>query len=146
MKSLLNLPRNELIKTKSVMSHNIQQMVAKIIYRSISNPTGLTTTDQDLHIQHAHLHDRLRPSATRKAAATIGLHDRRISAQTLRKRLREAHLCSNCPHCLDLTAVRRRYRIEWANGHTRWLLARWSWINISFQCKGQMADSVWVFL
>uniref|UniRef100_A0A9J8DI76 Uncharacterized protein n=1 Tax=Cyprinus carpio carpio TaxID=630221 RepID=A0A9J8DI76_CYPCA len=40
----------------------------------------VTTPAQDLHIQHLHLQDRLRP-ATRTAAATIGLHNQRISAQ-----------------------------------------------------------------
>ncbi len=76
----------------------------------------VTTPAQDLHIQHLHLQDRLRP-ATRTAAATIGLHNQRISAQTVRNRLREAHLHSHRPHRgLDLTAVRRRNRFEWANG------------------------------
>ena len=51
----------------------------------------VTTPAQDLHIQHLHLQDRLRP-ATQTADATAGLHNRRISAQTVRKRLREAHL------------------------------------------------------
>ncbi len=48
----------------------------------------VTTPAQDLHIQHLHLQDRLRP-ATRTAAATIGLHNQRISAQTVRNCLRE---------------------------------------------------------
>ncbi len=73
-----------------------------------------TTPAQDLHIQHLHLQDRLRP-ATRTAAATIGLHNQRISAQTVRNRLRG----------LDLTAVRRRNRLEWANAHIWWRLALW---------------------
>ncbi len=52
--------------------------------------------------------DRLRP-ATRTAAATIGLHNQRISAQTVRHRLREAHLQARRSHRgLDLTAVCRR--------------------------------------
>ncbi len=38
----------------------------------------VTTPAQDLHIQHLHLQDRLRP-ATRTAAATIGLHNRRLA-------------------------------------------------------------------
>ncbi len=68
----------------------------------------VTTPAQDLHIQHLHLQDHLRP-ATRTAAATIGLHNQRISAQTVRNRLREAHLHARRPHRgLDLTAVRRR--------------------------------------
>ncbi len=104
----------------------------------------VTTPARDLHIQHLHLQDRLRP-ATRSAAATIGLHNQRISAQTVRNRLREAHLHARRPHRgLDLTAVRCRNRLEWANAHIRWRLALWisSWMNPSFHCTGQMADSV----
>ncbi len=85
----------------------------------------VTTPAQDLHIQHLHLQDRLRP-ATRTAAATIGLHNQRISEQTVRNRLREAHLHARLPHRgLDLTAVRHRNRLEWANAHIRWRLALW---------------------
>ncbi|KAL0159677.1 hypothetical protein M9458_043402 [Cirrhinus mrigala] len=84
-----------------------------------------TTPAQDLHIQHLHLQDHLRP-ATRTAAATIGLHNQRISAQTVRNHLREAHLHARCPHRgLDLTAVRHRNRLEWANAHICWCLALW---------------------
>ncbi len=55
----------------------------------------VTTPAQDLHIQHLHLQDHLRPD-TRTAAATIGLHNQIIFAQTVRHRLREAHLsCSS---------------------------------------------------
>ncbi len=33
---------------------------------------------------------------------------------------------ARCPHRgLDLTAVRRRNRLEWANAHIRWRLVRW---------------------
>ncbi len=85
----------------------------------------VTTPAQDLHSQHLHLQDRLRP-ATRTAAATIGLHNQRISAQTVRNRLREAHLHARLPHQgLDLTAVRCLNRFEWANAHIRWRLALW---------------------
>uniref|UniRef100_A0A3P9KLZ0 Tc1-like transposase DDE domain-containing protein n=1 Tax=Oryzias latipes TaxID=8090 RepID=A0A3P9KLZ0_ORYLA len=81
----------------------------------------VTTPPQDLHIQHVHLQDRLRP-----AAETIGLHNHRISAQTVRNRLREAHLHARRPHRgLDLTPVCRRNRLEWANAHMRWCLACW---------------------
>uniref|UniRef100_A0A8C1QEB9 Tc1-like transposase DDE domain-containing protein n=1 Tax=Cyprinus carpio TaxID=7962 RepID=A0A8C1QEB9_CYPCA len=85
----------------------------------------VTTPAQDLHIQHLHLQDRLRP-APRTAAATIGLHNQRISAQTVRNRLREAHLHARRPHQgLDLTAVRCHNWLEWANAHIRWHLALW---------------------
>ncbi len=85
----------------------------------------VTTPAQDLHIQHLHLQDHLRP-ATWTAAATIGLHNQRISAQTVRNRLREAHLHARRPHLgLDLTAVHHRNRLEWANAHIRWRVALW---------------------
>ncbi len=85
----------------------------------------VTTPAQDLHIQHLHLQDRLRP-ATRTTAATIGLHNQRISTQTVRNCLREAHLHAHHPHRgLDLTAVRHHNRLEWANAHIRWRLALW---------------------
>ncbi len=85
----------------------------------------VTTPAQDLHIQHLHLQDRLRP-ATWTAAATIGLYNQIISVQTARNRLREAHLHDRRPHRgLDLTAVRHRNRLEWANPHIRWRLVLW---------------------
>ena len=38
----------------------------------------------------------------------------------------EAHLHARRPHQgLDLTAVRRRNRLQWATAHLRWPLARW---------------------
>ncbi len=83
----------------------------------------VTSPAQDLYIQHLHLQDRLRP-ATQTAAATIGLHNQIISAQTVRNCLRDLH--ARRPHQgLDLTAVRRRNRLEWANTHIRWYLALW---------------------
>ncbi len=83
------------------------------------------TPAQDLHIQHLHLQDRPRP-ATRTAAATIGLHNQRFSAQTVRNRLREADLHARRPHRgLDLTAVCHRNRLEWANAHIQWRLELW---------------------
>ncbi len=79
----------------------------------------VTTPAQDLHIQHLHLQDCLRP-ATRTAAATIGFHNQIISAQTVINCLRKAHLHSRHPHRgPDLTAFRRRNRLQWANAHIR---------------------------
>ncbi|KAL0191014.1 hypothetical protein M9458_013712, partial [Cirrhinus mrigala] len=88
--------------------------------RSHNRRPRVTTPAQDLQIQHL-----LRP-ATRTAAATIGLHNQRISAQTVRNCLRKAHLHARRPHRdLGLTAVRRCNRLEWANAHIRWCLALW---------------------
>ncbi len=107
----------------------------------------VTTLAQDLHIQHLHLQDRLRP-ATQTAAATIGLHNQIISAQTVRNHLREAHLHARHPHQgLDLTAVRRRNRLEWANAHIRWRLALWRGVLFTDESRFSLyradADSVY---
>ncbi len=84
----------------------------------LHNPRpSVITPAQDLHIQHLHLQDHLRP-ATRTAAAIICLHNQIISAQTVRNRLREAHLHARRPHRgLDLTAVHCRNQLECANAH-----------------------------
>uniref|UniRef100_A0AAR2LXE6 Transposase Tc1-like domain-containing protein n=1 Tax=Pygocentrus nattereri TaxID=42514 RepID=A0AAR2LXE6_PYGNA len=64
--------------------------------------------DRYLRLCHIYLQDRLRP-ATWTATATIGLHNQRISAQTVRNHPREAHLHAHHPHRgLHLTAVCRR--------------------------------------
>ncbi len=85
----------------------------------------VTTPTHDLHIQHLHLQNRLRP-ATRTATATIGLHNQIISAQTVRNHPREAHLHACRPHRgLDLTVVCHRNWLEWANAHIRWRLVLW---------------------
>ncbi len=107
----------------------------------------ITTPAQDLHIQHLHLQDRLRPF-TQTAAATIGLHNQIISAQTVRNHLREAHLHARCPHQgLDLTAVRRRNDLI---GQMLTFDGVWhfgevfsSRINPGFHCTGQMTNSVY---
>ncbi len=113
----------------------------------------VTTPAQDLHIQHLHLQDRLRP-ATRTAAATIGLNNQIISAQTVRNRLREAHLHARHSHRgLDLTAV--VVVVTDLSGQMLTFDGVWNFgkvfslqMNPGFHCTGQMADSmygvVWV--
>ncbi len=114
----------------NLMFNSLPYAVSKGVSENLAvHPTSLTnrrprvtTPAQDIHIQHLHLQDRLRP-ATRTAAATIGLNNQRISAQTvINTHLREAHLHAHRPHQgLDLTAV----RLEWANAHIRWRLKLW---------------------
>jgi hypothetical protein len=60
---------------------------------------------------------RFRP-ATWTADETVGLHNQRISTQTVRNHLRAAHVRACHPHQgLDLTAVPRRKRLQWAKAH-----------------------------
>ncbi len=107
----------------------------------------VTTPVQDLQIQHLHLQDRLRP-ATRTAAVTIGLHNQRISAQTVRKCLREAHLHARRPHrvltwlqfvvATDLSGQRLTFDGVW-----HFVEVFTSRMNPGFHCTGQMADGVY---
>ncbi len=110
--------------------------------RSYNRRPRVTTPAQDLHIQHLHLQDRLRP-ATRTAAATIGLHNQRISAQTVRNRLREAHLHAH--RGLGLTAVRHRNQLEWQmltfDGVWHFGEVFSSWMSPGFHCTGQKVNS-----
>ncbi len=107
----------------------------------------VATPAQDLHIQHLHLQDRLRP-ATRTAAATIGLHNQRISAQTIRNHLREAH-------CMLVVLIEVSTWLQFVvvtdlSGQMLTFDGVWhfgevfsSRMNPGFHCTGQMADSVY---
>ncbi len=98
-------------------SPKVLQRIWQYIQPASQMQTTCNHTSQGPHIQHLHLQDHLRP-ATRTAAATIGLNNQIISTQAVRNRLREAHLHARRPHwCLDLTAVRSRNQLEWANAH-----------------------------
>ncbi len=100
----------------------------------------VTTPAQDLHIQYLHLQDHLRP-ATRTAAATIGLHNQRVSAQPVRNGLREAHLHARHPHRgLDLTAVCRQMLTFDGVWHFGEVFS--SRMNPGFHCTGQIACMV----
>ena len=73
--------------------------------------THVTTSALDLHIQRFRMWDRMKP-ATQTADEAVGLHNQRMSAQTVRNHLREAHLRACRPHrCLDLTEILRRERL-----------------------------------
>ncbi len=51
------------------------------------------------------------------------MHNQRISAQTVRNHIREAHLHARCPHRRSRPDCSNR--LEWANAHIRWHLALW---------------------
>lgn len=81
----------------------------------------VTTPAQDLHSQHLNVRGGLR-SVPQTAAATIGLHNQRISARTARNHLGEAHLAHRLPHRgSDLTAA----QLKWANARIQLCLELW---------------------
>ncbi len=79
------------------------------------------------HTSPGPLHTASSPPRSSETSHPDSLHNQRIYAQTVRNScLREAHPHAHRPHRgLDLTAVRRRNRLEWANAHIRWRLALW---------------------
>ncbi len=122
-------------------------------FGSTSNQTHnrrprVTTQAQDLHIQRLHLQDRLRP-ATRTAAATIGLHNQIISAQTVRNRLRGKLICmlvvltrvSTWLQFVVVTDLRGQMLTVDCVWHFGEVFS--SRMNPDFHCTGQMADSVY---
>ncbi len=89
------------------------------------HPTGLTTADHPKPNPNSPEPPHPASSPPRSSETShpdscwrIGLHNQRI--------IREAYLHARRPHRgLDLTAVRHRNRLEWANAHIRWRMALW---------------------
>lgn len=93
--------------------------------RPRSGAPRVTTPNQDRHIRLQHLRHRLQ-SATRTAAETPGLRNRRISGQTVRNRLREHGLRARRPYCGPvLNHHRRATRLQWVTTRVRWPAQRW---------------------
>ncbi len=91
----------------------------------------VTTPRQDRQICLCHLRNRFRP-ATLTAAQTQGTHNNRISPQTVRNRLREAHMMARRPAYGGsfLTPPRGQNRVRWVRAKVRW--PRQRWLNILF--------------
>ena len=84
-----------------------------------------TTLRQDRRIRFTHLRDRFLP-ATITARQTPGRHNPRISAQTVRNRLREAGLRSRRPVVGAILKQRHRTaRLSWAHARLFWNRVRW---------------------
>ena len=77
----------------------------------------VTTQAQDQMIRLQHLHERFR-TATVTARETVGHNRPRITAQTVRRSLRENGLRARRPFKYPiLTQRHRRQRLEWAREH-----------------------------
>lgn len=84
-----------------------------------------TTARQDRQIRLGHLRNRFIP-ATVTANRIVGRRNYRISAQTVRNRLREAGLRSRRPVVGPMLTQRHRTaRLRWANARLYWNRIRW---------------------
>ena len=84
----------------------------------------VTTQAQDRYIRLRHLCKRTVP-ATRTAAATIGMHNLHISAQTVINRLLERGIRAKRPYVPILTQRHRNVRLQWCRAHRTWLARQW---------------------
>ena len=85
----------------------------------------VTSRHQDRNIRLLHLRHRFRP-ASETAKETRGRTRRRVSATTIRRRLRDAGISCHRPyHGARLTANHRRLRRNWAAAHLHWRNRQW---------------------
>lgn len=85
----------------------------------------VTTPNQDRYIRLHHARRRFTP-ATETARNTVGTHNRRISPQTVRRRLAANDMFARRPYKGPvLTGRHRRNRLAWANNHVGWTRQHW---------------------
>ena len=74
--------------------------------------------------------------AIRHLRQRYGTHNNRISAETVRNRLREGGLSARCPYvgCV-LARSQRVNRVTWTLAHKRWLRQQWN--NVLFSDKSR---------
>jgi len=121
------------------------QTITKLIQRY--NDTGpvkdrqrpgrqrVTSVRQDRQIVITHLRDRLR-MATHTARDTIGVFNRRISASTVIRRLRQAGLRTHTPFRGNvLTPNRLRNRVDWCRRHVIWTQRDWQTVLFSDESR-----------
>lgn len=85
----------------------------------------VTSRRTDRHIVLLHLRDRFRP-ATRTARETPGIHNPRISASTVRRRLKATALRAHYAYRGNvLTPQRRQNRVNWCTRYRRWTNRQW---------------------
>ena len=90
----------------------------------------VTTPNQDRYIRLQHARRRFTP-ATETARNTVGTHNRRISAQTFRRRQAAIRLFARRPYKVALLTRRRRANwLAWANNHRG--LGRQQWRQVLF--------------
>jgi len=88
-----------------------------------SGTPRVTTPREDRRIRLLHLCNRFVPATV----TARNLPGRRISAQTVRNRLRSSNLHSRRPYTGPvLTRRHRTHLLNWARAHRRWLLREWN--------------------
>jgi len=116
--------------------------------RPRSGRPPVTTLRQNRQIVRHHLQNRF-ARATENARATIGSHQRPISDDTVRRRLRQRNIRCRRPYRGPILTIRhRRARLQWATQHRNWRHREWRSVVFSDESRYcvSMADgrvSVW---
>ena len=95
----------------------------------------VTTPNQDRYIRLQHARRRFTP-ATVTARKTVGTHNRRISPQTVRRRLAATRMFARRPYKGPiLTRRHRQNRLAWANNHRGWGRQQWRQVFFTDESK-----------
>ena len=101
-------------------------------YRPRSGRPRVTTRRQDRYMCLSHLRNGFR-IAVETAQVTLGMHSNRISADTVRNRLREFGLRPRRPYVgMPLIPRRRQVRMAWLTQHRQNLFPLRQWRNVMF--------------
>ena len=106
------------------------------------SPRGrVTTRQQDRHMFLSHLRNR-DLTATDTAKRTMGLHNRAVSDQLVRNRLRSMGLRVRRPYVgTVLTDRHRQLRLQWARRHLRYTRADWARVLFTDESKFNLQRS-----
>ncbi|KAK3104731.1 hypothetical protein FSP39_008898 [Pinctada imbricata] len=103
--------------------------------------TRVTSPNQDRLIQLRHLRDRFL-TAAQTAQSLQGVVGRRLSASTVRRRLRSIGLHSRRPfRGNNLTAIRRHNRLQWTQRRQRWSQRQWAEVLFTDESRFQLSGS-----
>ena len=118
--------------SRLIQRHRVSGSVAD---RRRSGRPRVTSQRQDRHIRVVHLRDRFR-TAVQTARETPGTLSNRVSANTVRRRLREAGLRARRPFRGNLlTPHRREARYRWCRRVQRWTLQQWGSVLFSDESR-----------
>ena len=110
------------------------QTIMKLVERNANTGQRVTSCQQDQHVYLTHLRDRFKTSV-QTAQETLGIHNQRVSASTVRRRLRERDIGNVKAHRGNvLTLVRRRNRNDGCRQHLRWTQRHWQ--SVMFYRRG----------
>uniref|UniRef100_A0AAR2KGV7 Transposase Tc1-like domain-containing protein n=1 Tax=Pygocentrus nattereri TaxID=42514 RepID=A0AAR2KGV7_PYGNA len=114
--------------------------------RSHNRRPRVTTPAQNLHIQHLHLQDHLRP-ATQTNCQKIGATNVHVSAQTVRNRLHEDGMRARRPQMgVVLTAQHRAGCLAFAREHQDWQIRHWRPVLFTVESRFTMRQMTMLYL